>query len=144
MNGIFHRVVIQAKPNAVYNALTTDKGLSNWWTKSDAQPKVDTTARFYFEGVCPPIEMKIDKLENNKHVKWQCIAGPDDWINSNILFDIQPGDADDSVVLFRHADWKQESEFTAHCSMKWATFLCSLKDLMETGIGRPFPNDLAV
>ncbi len=28
--------------------------------------------------------------------------------------------------------------------MKWATFLLSLKDYVETGRGRPFPNDLKI
>jgi hypothetical protein len=28
--------------------------------------------------------------------------------------------------------------------MKWATFLLSLKNLLETGKGRPAPNDLQI
>jgi hypothetical protein len=35
-------------------------------------------------------------------------------------------------------------EFTAHCSTKWATFLLSLRDLVETGKGRPAPNDILI
>ena len=31
-----------------------------------------------------------------------------------------------------------------HCSMKWATFLLSLKELAETGKGRPSPEDLKI
>lgn len=47
-------------------------------------------------------------------------------------------------IHFRHQDWKRESEFTAHCSMKWATFLLSLKNLIEVGEGRPAPDDLKI
>jgi hypothetical protein len=32
----------------------------------------------------------------------------------------------------------------AHCSMKWATFLLSLRELLETGAGKPSPNDLKI
>ena len=32
----------------------------------------------------------------------------------------------------------------AHCSMKWATFLLSLKELVETGRGKPSPEDLKI
>ena len=32
----------------------------------------------------------------------------------------------------------------AHCSTKWATFLLSLRDLAETGQGRPAPHDLRI
>ena len=34
------------------------------------------------------------------------------------------------------------SEFMAHCSARWAYFLLSLKSLVETGKGTPFPEDL--
>ena len=32
----------------------------------------------------------------------------------------------------------------AHCSTKWATFLLSLRDLVETGQGQPSPDDLKI
>ena len=32
----------------------------------------------------------------------------------------------------------------AHCSMKWATFLLSLRKLVETGQGAPAPDDLEI
>jgi len=35
-------------------------------------------------------------------------------------------------------------DFRAHCSMKWATFLLSLKQLMEDGTGMPSPGDLKI
>jgi hypothetical protein len=28
--------------------------------------------------------------------------------------------------------------------MKWATFMLSLRDYLETGKGRPFPNDIQI
>jgi hypothetical protein len=31
-----------------------------------------------------------------------------------------------------------------HCSTKWATFLMSLKGLIETGNGAAFPNDVHI
>jgi len=35
-------------------------------------------------------------------------------------------------------------EFMGHCSTKWATFLLSLRDLVETGQGKPAPHDLRI
>ena len=32
----------------------------------------------------------------------------------------------------------------AHCSMKWAAFLLSLRDWVETGAGQPSPDDLKI
>ena len=32
----------------------------------------------------------------------------------------------------------------SHCSTKWATFLMSLKALVETGTGAPHPRDVRI
>ena len=48
----------------------------------------------------------------------------------------------DGVVLFGHKGWKQAGEFYMHCNSKWGFFLgTSLKDYVETGKGRPAPED---
>ena len=46
--------------------------------------------------------------------------------------------------MFGHRKWREEVEFMAHCSTKWATFLLSLRDMVETGTGRPAPHDLRI
>ena len=40
--------------------------------------------------------------------------------------------------------WREETGMFAHCSTKWAVFLLSLKDLLETGKGRPAPDDVPI
>ena len=35
--------------------------------------------------------------------------------------------------MFRHEGWREPVEFMHHCSTKWATYLMSLKSLVETG-----------
>jgi hypothetical protein len=47
-------------------------------------------------------------------------------------------------LLFTHAKWKEPVEFMHHCSTKWATFLLSLRDLLEKSEGRPLPRDLKI
>jgi hypothetical protein len=42
------------------------------------------------------------------------------------------------------AGWNSENAFFHHCSTKWATFLLSLRDYVENGVGRPFPNDIKI
>jgi hypothetical protein len=48
------------------------------------------------------------------------------------------------IVLFAHEGWKERVEFMSHCSTKWATFLMSLKQLVETGTGAPAPDDVKI
>jgi hypothetical protein len=47
-------------------------------------------------------------------------------------------------VLFKHAGWKEPVEFMHHCSTKWATFLLSLRDMLESSSGRPYPHDVKI
>lgn len=49
-----------------------------------------------------------------------------------------------TYVLFSHSNWKDHSNFMAHCSTKWAVFLLSLKEALETGSGKPFPGDIHI
>lgn len=53
-------------------------------------------------------------------------------------------DGDTTLILFGHRNWREPVEFMAHCSMKWAVFLLSLRQLVETGQGRPAPEDLKI
>ncbi|WP_315983248.1 hypothetical protein [Aliamphritea spongicola] len=48
------------------------------------------------------------------------------------------------MVRFRHANWEEATDFMAHCTTKWAVFLLSLKALIETGTGQPFPDDIHI
>ena len=49
-----------------------------------------------------------------------------------------------SLGMDKAAFWKEAGEFMAHCSTKWAIFLMSLKSLVETGKGAPYPNDVQI
>ncbi|PJZ45168.1 SRPBCC family protein [Leptospira brenneri] len=152
MNGIYHKVGIRADEREVMDALTTKKGLAGWWTKevegnfSSEVYGVGDLIHFGF-GHKNFIEMKVEILES-KHLLWECVAGPEDWIGSHVDFQLSLSKAPDgermTILYFRHQDWKTESDFTAHCSMKWAIFLLSLKNLVETGVGKPSPEDIKI
>ena len=89
------------------------------------------------------MEMELIELQQDSKVRWRCTSGPTEWIDTEIAFDlVQEGEF--TIVLFRHEKWREAIEFTAHCSMKWATFLLSLKSLVEHGAGKPAPNDLKI
>jgi hypothetical protein len=85
--------------------------------------------------------MEVTRLDPEGHVSWNCIEGADEWVGTKLSF-VLTHKEDETVVLFTHADWRDPSEFMAHCSARWAYFLLSLKGLVETGKGTPFPEDL--
>jgi uncharacterized protein YndB with AHSA1/START domain len=139
MADIVHRIGIEAPAGKVYDALTTQEGLSGWWTTNvKAQPKVGATIEFRFPDSGP--DFKVVDLIPGKKVKWQCSAGPDEWTGTDVTFDLRQ-DHEETVVFFRHAGWNETGEFMGHCSSKWGYFMLSLKSLIEEGKGTPFPND---
>jgi hypothetical protein len=71
------------------------------------------------------------------------VDGPPEWIGTVITFDLSVVGGQ-TIIIFGHRDWKEEIEFMAHCSMKWAVFLLSLREYVQTGKGKPSPHDLKI
>jgi uncharacterized protein YndB with AHSA1/START domain len=148
MVDIIHRVGIKAPPAEVYAALATVEGVAGWWT-TDATgvSKVGGTTIFRFQSPSGDqigkFDMEVLELIPDKKVRWRVKAGPEEWVGTDIEFSLsQQGDY--TVVLFGHRNWREAAEFMAHCSMKWATFMLSLRELVETGKGKPSPIDLKI
>jgi hypothetical protein len=140
MPDILHKVGVKSSSvNAAYRALTTLEGLSRWWTNTTAgDGKVGGVLQFRFGN--GGFDMRVLELHPDSRVLWQVVDGPEEWIGTKISFDLDQRD-DWTIILFRHADWRQPVEFMHHCSTKWAVFLLSLKSLLETGEGTPWPNE---
>ncbi|MEV6110882.1 SRPBCC domain-containing protein [Streptomyces sp. NPDC051940] len=143
MSDILHRVGVEnSSPQQVYEALTTLDGLSGWWTE-------DTTGTTDPDGVIafrfPPggFDMKVVGLDPGRQVRWEVVDGPEEWIGTTIRWDLRQ-DGDYTIVLFAHEGWREQVEFMYHCSTKWASYLLSLKQLVETGKGAPSPNDVRI
>jgi uncharacterized protein YndB with AHSA1/START domain len=138
MPDILHRVGIKTTPEKVFEALSTINGLSHWWIRDTAgDAKQGGIILFGFS------DMKVVELKPNKLVKWKCVRGPKEWVDTDLTFQLIPKD-DQTFVLFTHANWKEPVEFMHHCSTKWATFLLSLKDWLERAEGRPAPYDVKI
>jgi uncharacterized protein YndB with AHSA1/START domain len=148
MADILHRVGIQTSLDAVYRALTTLDGLAAWWTNNtQGESKVGGTLRFRFSdpggAEIGGFDMKVLDLQPPRHVRWQVVDGPEEWIGTTIDWELKQ-DGDYVIVLFKHLDWKEPVEFMHHCSTKWAMFLMSLKSLVETGKGALSPHDVKI
>jgi uncharacterized protein YndB with AHSA1/START domain len=143
MVDILHRIGVEgSSPEQVYDALTSIDGLSGWWT-SDTSGSTEVGGVIEFRFVPGGIDMEVSELSPPKRVEWKVVDQPDEWIGTTVSFDIEQ-DGDFTIVLFAHRGWQEPSEFMHHCSTKWATFLMSLKELVETGTGSPAPRDLQI
>jgi len=138
MVDILHRVGIRAPADAVFNAVTTSEGLRGWWTDETELDEDIIHFRFGERGF---FDMKVLDREPEHHLRWQVVDGPAEWIGTKVNWDLRQ-EEDHTIVLFKHEGWKEPVEFMHHCSTKWGTFLMSLKALVETGKGAPYPNDV--
>jgi len=141
---IRHRLGVRAAPADVYAALATAEGVAGWWTRDtrgDGEP--GGRLELAFRGADAPYVMEVVDAAPGERVRWRVAQGPAEWVGTHVDFRLRAA-GDVTVVLFTHEGWAEPVEFLHHCSTKWATFLLSLRELVETGRGRPQPHDLWV
>jgi uncharacterized protein YndB with AHSA1/START domain len=148
MADIIHRIGFKVPGVEVYKAVSTVEGLSRWWTEEvngESKPggKIEFTFRTRTGDIVGKMVMEVIEHTPPKSVHWRCVDGPPDWIGTLLTFELSKQD-DQSILLFGHRNWAEASESMAHCSMKWAVFMLSLKDYVQTGQGRPSPGDLKI
>ena len=149
MVDIIHRVGIKASPAEVYRAVATVDGVAGWWTEeTSGESRVGSVITVVFrdrgaEAEKGRMDLEVVKLDSGKEVRWRVKDGPPEWIGTEVTFALTQ-EGDDTIVNFGHRGWREPVEFMAHCSMKWATFLLSLRKLVETGQGKPSPDDLKI
>ena len=147
MADILHRVGVKAPIDKVYQALTTRDGLAGWWTReTKGDSKVGSLITFRFtkgDVDMGGFDMKVLELQPSQRVVWQVLDGPSEWVGTKVSFELKQEDGW-TIVLFEHQGWREPVEFMYHCSTKWATFLLSLRSLVESGTGQPAPADLQI
>ncbi len=133
---IVHSVDIETTPDRLYDAITTQKGLTGWWTPQvKAEPTVGALNEFHFTGTT--LKFRVDQLEPARHVARSSAQVPPDWEGTQVLFDITP--KDDTVNLrFSHTGFASPGGSFGVTSYGWAQYLRSIKLLLETGKGEPF------
>lgn len=141
MATIYHQVGIKAPMQDVYRALSTTEGISGWWTKTTGSTNKGGGLLFDFSVVT--MAMEVVETRPGQGVSWKYLEGDGEWKDTLISFDLED-DGKQIKVNFAHSDWEAPTELFAHCCTKWAVFLVSLKQYVETGQGRPAPNDIQI
>lgn len=135
MTEIRHNVVIKATPDKIYHAVSTQQGLASWWAKQTiAKPEVGFVNTFTFGTIRN--EMEVTRLTPNKKVEWKCIRSIEEWVDTNISFDLEEKDGR-TLLRFTHSGWREVADMFAECNYAWGRFMTSLKSYCETGTGTP-------
>jgi uncharacterized protein YndB with AHSA1/START domain len=140
---IRHRVGISGSAQEIYTLLTTDDGLSKWWTTdTHGAGEPGSIIAFRFGEGGPDFEV-LELVPYSKVVWRHSGEMPPAWKGSEISFQLEET-ARQTFVNFRHYNWQQSDDFLAHCSTKWGMFMMSMKSCIETGRGYPYPDDLHI
>lgn len=139
MKTILHTVDIRTvKPKKVFEAIATEAGLSGWWTtRVKADVRVGGIVDFRFGATFNP-DMEITVLEESRRISWKCVGGHDPWLDNLFFFEIEAR-GEGSILFFRQ-EYSQElnDEEYGRYNFNWGFYLESLRQLIETGKGRPY------
>ena len=133
-----------ARGHPYYRALWMSRGIDVRTIRSVADlDELPITTKRELMAEPESFRLSIPELSLHERVLWEVIDGPEEWIGTRIAWDLTQ-DGDYTGILFKHQGWKTPGEFMHHCSTKWGVFLLSLKSLLESGKGAPFPNDVKI
>ncbi len=143
MARVKHRVGIVGDINTIYRSMHEPTGLCGWWaTATSGTPKVGEVLDLHFTDVVT-LSFRIDALEENALIRLHCISGPGPWQHGDLTFSFKQ-DADQVWVELIHENATASDDNFLYFTTKWACYLLSLRDLIETGKGRPYPNDIKI
>ncbi len=143
MSKVKHRVGIQGQIESIYSCLTTNEGLAKWWaTSASGETAVGNVIELAFSDLAT-LSFRYEQLDAQQTVKLKCIAGPGPWQDSDLTFEFQQSEKQVFVTLTHLNEQSSEDDFL-YFSTKWPVYLLSLKALIETGEGRPYPSDIKI
>ena len=139
MANILLRVPIEADRDAIFDAVATSQGIKGWWSNRTEGPAgTNSTMKVAFPDAPMTFDFEVTEQTPGKRVAWHCLAGPPEWIGTDLSFEIQQGDDGSTSVLFTHGGWATAEESFPFIAYSWAQILPHLKKLAESGEGQPF------
>lgn len=143
MAKIKHQVGVVGDINKIYRAVHEPEGLDGWWaTKTEGKPEVDEVLNLYFSDVVT-LSFKVVALQKNALVHLHCVSGPGPWQGCDLTFSFKQDTDQVWVSLVHDNDAATDDDFL-YFNTKWPCYLLSLRDLIESGKGRPYPNDIKI
>lgn len=139
MATILLRVPVDAEAKTVYEAVASSEGVNGWWSNHTEGPKgLGSTMKVTFPDAPMTFDFEVTEEKPGERVAWHCLAGPPEWIGTDVAFDVQTDDGGNTSVLFSHDGWVSTQESFPFIAYSWAQILPRLKKLVETGEREPF------
>ncbi len=142
MPDIRMEVPLNAAPDKLYNALTSQDEIRLWWTQqADVVPKVGGVSEFRFYNGGVTLRLETAEMTPNSKVVWKAVSGVPDWPGTSVVWDIVPVENGGTKLLFSHRDFASSEGSLPYTTYNWAWYIISLKKYLETGTGSPHTGD---
>ena len=142
METIYHQVGIKSSLEKITQALGSIEGLARWWTSDTrGSTQVGEHIEFWFGEHC--VKAEVLETDNPNIIAWRVIADEGEWKDTVIRFELKSSETQ-ITINFSHEQWQAVTDLFRHCATKWAVFLLSLKNYLEQGEGKPYPNDIPI
>lgn len=143
MNNYTRELALNIPASEIYAAITTKKGLGNWWTKDvEIYLHIGGIVTFNFDEKTNTV-MKIAKLVPDKEVVWKCVEqntpdtspeNPGTWIGTTIRFSILDDLKGNSLLNFVHEGFAEETTSPPDLKIVWDNYLESLEKYLAGGV----------
>ncbi len=143
MASVRHRVGIRGSPGEIFGSLVEPSGLTGWWATSASGSSVAGSALELTFGELVTLSFEIRDLKADSQVRLACSSELFPWRGSRLEFFLE--EAEDQVfVTLTHSNDDADDESFLYFNTKWPIYLLSLRDFIETGTGRPYPDDIKI
>ena len=122
---------IKSEAKTIFRFLTEQNLLMKWFSPQAIDtPQQGSIAAFAF-GSEVNFKVKISELTEFNKLKWICVDGNVDWLNSNFSFTIKKVDRNKCQLFFQQSNIKNEAKLEQWKS-SWRSYLDILKEECET------------
>lgn len=132
---IFHEVPIQCPAKQLFQAISSEAAISEWWLKGCRyEPILGGLGTFPLSDGSGNIVMKIDAFVPGAKQVWRCLEHKhSDWIGTTVTFEVVSESNESCVLRFRHSGWKDTSGVFGRVSFFWAAIYLRQLRLMLQG-----------
>jgi len=139
------KVAVNATPEEAFNAINNVRG---WWSENIEGDTGKLNGEFTHQDRYLTVTMKITRLTQRKIV-WEIVESHNykfpenkyEWDNTRIVFEIMEKSGK-TAISFTHEGLVPDLQCYEICSSSWEFFITSsLKNLIETGKGKPISHE---
>jgi uncharacterized protein YndB with AHSA1/START domain len=129
MPDIKHLLLIEAPPAHVFPFVSAGKGFAQWWAVDVAEAPSTGIVEVGFFNRATVYRLEPTRVSPPQEIEWFCSTGQE-WSGTKLVFALTPNQGG-TRLRFRHADWKEETDYFVACTTVWGELMFRLKSAAE-------------